>query len=103
MIEPLEIHDYLAAEPALEFIKRTRWGLRELRFVRVFKDKLHIVDVNGDYFEIRGVGYPNADVVALMTAVNTAFDPQTIQSETKLEYKEYKTGRRYPWASDRAM
>ena len=28
-----------------------------LRKVRVWKDKLHIIDVNKDYFEMRGIGY----------------------------------------------
>jgi hypothetical protein len=105
MTPPLATHDYtpggLAA--ALEFLKRTRWELRSLRKVRAWKDRLQIFDVNGDYFEVRGVGYPDADVVPLLRAVNTAFDPQTIHTPTELEYKELATGRRHPWAEDRVM
>ncbi|MFO0824086.1 MAG: hypothetical protein U0792_13400 [Gemmataceae bacterium] len=88
---------------ALEFLKRTRWGLRELRMVRVWRDRLQILDVNRDYFEIRGVGYPDADIVALLRAVNTAFDPATIHDPTNDDYKEFKTGRRHTWAEDRVM
>jgi hypothetical protein len=105
MSDPLATHDYtpggLAA--ALEFLKRTRWELRSLRFARVWKDRLRVVDVNGDSFEIRGVGYPDADVVPLLRAVNTAFDPATIHDPTDLDYKELSTGRRHPWAEDRVM
>jgi hypothetical protein len=105
MTAPLATHDFDAGamEPALEFLKRTRWELRSLRFVRVWKDKLQIFDINGDYFEIRGVGYADASVASLLTAVNTAFDPLTIHKETHLEFKEFKTGRRHPWAQDRVM
>ncbi len=105
MSDPLATHDYtpggLAA--ALEFLKRTRWELRSLRYARVWKDRLRVVDVNGDSFEVRGVGYPDADVVPLLRAVNTAFDPATIHDPTDLEYKELSTGRRHPWAEDRVM
>ncbi len=105
MSDPLATHDYtpggLAA--ALEFLKRTRWELRSLRYARVWKDRLRVVDVNGDSFEVRGVGYPDADVVPLLRAVNTAFDPATIHDPTDLDYKELSTGRRHPWAEDRVM
>lgn len=88
---------------SLEFLKRTRWELRTLRKVRVWKDRLQILDVNGDYFEVRGIGYPDADIVPLLRAVNTAFDPLTIHDPINLEYKELLTGRRHPWAEDRVM
>jgi hypothetical protein len=87
----------------LEFLKRTRWELRALRKVHVFKDRLHIIDVNGDYFEVRGIGYLDADVAPLLRAVNTAFDPKTIHDPTTGEYKELFTGRRHAWAEDRVM
>jgi hypothetical protein len=105
MTPPLATHDYSPGglTAALEFLKRTRWELRSLRKVRVWKDRLQIFDVNGDYFEVRGVGYPDADVVPLLRAVNTAFDPQTIHNPTELEHKELATGRRHPWAEDRVM
>jgi hypothetical protein len=105
MPTPLATHDFkpdgLAA--ALEFLKRTRSELRTLRKVRVWIDRLHIIDVNKDYFEVRGIGYPDADIVPLLRNLNTAFNPQTIQEPTTAEYKEFDTGRRHPWAEDRVM
>jgi hypothetical protein len=105
MSAPLATHDYTPGglDAALEFLKRTRWELRSLRKVRVWTDRLHIIDVNKDYFEVRGVGYPDADIVPLLRAVNTAFDPLTIHNPTDAEYKELATGRRHPWAEDRVM
>ncbi len=105
MTAPLATHDYTPGglDAALEFLKRTRSELRSLRMVRVWKDRLHVIDVNKDYFEVRGVGYPDADIVPLLRAVNTAFDPQTIHAATHLEYKELATGRRHTWAEDRVM
>src|SRR5215831_12213091 len=72
MSDPRATHDYKEGglEPTLEFLKRTRSELRELRKVRVWKDRLEIFDVNGDRFEVRGLGYPDADIVALLNAVN---------------------------------
>lgn len=105
MSEPLATFDYTTAslEAALEFLKRTRWELRSLRFVRVWSDRLQIFDINGDRFEVRGIGYPDSDIIPLLNAVNTAFDPLTIHVATSLEFKEFKTGRRHPWAQDRVM
>jgi hypothetical protein len=105
MSEPLAIHDYVTGDLdlALEFLKRTRWELRSLRKVHVWKDRLQIFDVNGDYFEVRGVGYPDPDVAPLLRAVNTAFDPQTIHEPTDADLKELFTGRRHAWAEDRVM
>ena len=105
MTVPLATHDYVAGalDAALEFLKRTRWEMRELRRVRVWKDKLHVLDINKDVFEIRGVGYPDADVVPLLQMINAAFNPQTVHEPTDAEYKEFDTGRRYTWAHDRVM
>ncbi len=104
-MQPLATYEFVQGglDSALEFLKRTRWELRSLRFVRVWKDHLQIFDINGDFFEVRGIGYPDVDIVPLLQAVNTAFDPQTIHNETSLDFKELKTGRRYPWAADRVM
>ena len=77
--------------------------LRQIRMVRVGRNYVHVIDVNKDYFEVRGVGYPDADVVPLLRAVNAAFDPVTIHDPTDLDYKEVLTGRRHPWAEDRVM
>jgi hypothetical protein len=104
MSDPLASHDFAGdLNAALEFLKRTRWELRSLRNVRVWKDRLQIFDVNKDHFEIRGVGYPDADIVPLLKAVNTAFDPQTVHDPITAEYKEFATGRRHAWAEDRVM
>jgi len=105
MTTPLSTHEHTSGNlpAALEFLKSTRWELRELRFVRVWLDKLQIIDINRDYFEIRGIGYSDADILPLLQAVNTNFDPATIHDPTDAEYKEFKTGRRYTWAQDRVM
>jgi hypothetical protein len=104
-IAPLATHEFTpgGVEAAREFLKRTRAELRQLRLVRVWKDRLRVYDVNGDCFEVRGIGYPDADVVPLLRMVNTAYNPQTIHDPTDEEYKEFKTGRRHPWAEDRVM
>ena len=105
MTTPLAIHDYTPSglDAALEFLKRTRSELRSLRKVRVWKDRLHIIDVNKDFFEIQGIGYPDADIVPILQKLNTAFNPQTIHDVTDREYKEFDTGKRRPWAEDRVM
>lgn len=105
MAEPLAIHDFTSGQvdKALEFLKRTRSELRTLRKVRVWTDRLQIIDVNKDCFEIRGIGYNDADIVPLLRNLNTAFNPQTIHEPTTQEYKEFDTGRRHPWAEDRVM
>lgn len=103
MSDPLATHEFRDLTAALEFLKRTRWELRELRLVRVWPDRLRVYDVNRDCFEVRGVGYPHADVVPLLRAVNAAFDPTTVHEPTRQEYKEFGTGRRHAWAEDRVM
>ena len=90
-------------DAVLEFLKRTRSELRALRKVRVWPDKLQVIDVNGDYFEIRGLGYTQPDIVPVLQNVNTAFNKDTIHEPTTGEYKEFNTGRRYNWAQDRVM
>jgi hypothetical protein len=105
MSTSLAIHSFTSGgiEPALEFLKRTRFELRMLRKVRVWKDHVHIFDVNGDYFEVTGIGYPDADIVPLLNNINTNFNPKTIHDPVSDEYKEFKTGRRRAWAEDRVM
>ena len=103
--QPLAAHEYKAGKlpEALKFFDRTRNELRVLRKVRVWTDRVQLFDVNGDYFEIRGLGYPDEDVVAVLQHVNTAFKRETIHEPIDAEYKEFKTGRRYAWAADRVM
>ncbi len=105
MREPLATHDYTPGglQSAVEFFRRTRDELRTLRMVRVATDWVRLFDINGDYFELQGLGYPDPDVVAILNSFNTPFNPQTIHTPIDAPYKEFKTGRRYPWAADRVM
>ncbi len=105
MTPPLATHDFTPGglDSALEFLKRTRAELRALYRVRVWKDHIHVIDVNKDVFEVRGIGYPDADVIPLLTSINTAFNPETIHNAIEAEYKEFGAGRRYTWAHDRVM
>jgi hypothetical protein len=105
MSPPLAVHDYQEGgmEAALTFLKRTRAELRLLRMVRLGKDFFRIYDVNGDSFEVKGLGYSDPAVIPLLEDVGAAYDPATIHRPTEAEYKELKTGRRRPWAEDRVM
>jgi hypothetical protein len=103
MATPIATHDFVTLDAACEFLKRTRAELRNLRHVRIWKDKLHVIDVNKDCFEVRGIGYGDPDIIPLLKMINTAFDPAKIHEPTTLEYKEFDTGRRHCWAEDRVM
>ena len=87
----------------LEFLKRTRSELRMLRKVRVSREWMRVFDINGDWFEVSGVGYADADIIPILNAVNTPFNRDTIHELINDEYKEFLTGRRYAWAADRVM
>ena len=43
-----------------------------LRRVRISTDWVRLFDINGDYFELRGLGYPHPDVVAVFANGATA-------------------------------
>ena len=103
--DPQAIHTYTSGklDDALEFFKRTRSELSTLRKCRVWVDKVQAFDVNGDYFEIRGLGYPDQDVRPVLLSIDTVFNPEQIHNPISQSYKEFKTGRRYPWAQDRVM
>jgi hypothetical protein len=90
-------------EEVLQFLKRTRGELRMLRKVHVFRERLRIFDINGDWFEVDGIGYPDAEIGPILRAVNTAYNTDTIHHPAADEFKEFKTGRRYAWAADRVM
>ena len=92
-----------ATQRALLFLKRTRSELRTLRKVHVWPDRLGVFDVNGDWFEIRGVGYESPEIIALLDAVNAVYKRQSIHEPFAKEYKEFLTGRRYAWGADRVM
>ena len=59
--KPIATLDYEAGklDDALEFLKRIRSELRQIRMVRVWPDRFAVFDVNQDCFEIRGIGYPD--------------------------------------------
>lgn len=105
MSAPLAVHEYQkgGTEAALQFLKRTRAELRLLRKVRLGPDSFRVYDVNGDSFEVRGLGYADPAVIPLLEDVGAAYDPDTIHRPTEAEFKELKTGRRRPWAEDRVM
>jgi hypothetical protein len=105
MITALATHGYAAGglDAALEFLKRTRSELRTLRWVRVWKDHLRVIDVNHDFFEIQGIGYPDKDVIPLLQSLCASFNPDTIHQETGAEYKEFGAGKCDPWAYHRVM
>ena len=71
--------------------------------MHVWKDCLHIIDVNQDYFEVRGLGYREADIIAVLLNLDTAFNPETIHNEIDAEYKEFSNGKCFPWAHDRVL
>jgi hypothetical protein len=105
MADPLAIHEYQqgGTEAALAFLRRTRAELRLLRMVRLGPHSFRVSDVNGDSFEIRGLGYLDPAVIPLLEDINAAYDPATIHRPVDAEYKELKTGRCRPWAEDRVM
>jgi hypothetical protein len=102
---PLAVHDYCPGglDAALTFLKRTRAELRQLRMVKVGKDVFRVYDVNNDFFEIRGLGYPDPDLIPLLKNINAVYNPDTIHEPTHTDWKELKTGRCHPWAEDRVM
>jgi hypothetical protein len=104
-MEPLASFEFQSSDlaAALEFLKRTRNELRMLRKVRVWVDHFRVYDVNGDCFEVRGIGYPEENIRPLLDAVHTAYNPESLQEPPSGPYKEFKTGKRRPWAEDRVM
>jgi hypothetical protein len=71
--------------------------------VRVWPDRFSVYDVNGDRFEVTGLGYEQPFIIQALDAINTAYDKRQIHTPTGRPYKEFLTGRRYPWAQDRVM
>ena len=103
--DPLATHAYVPGglDEALVFLKRTRSELSELRLARIWPDRFAVFDVNRNCFEITGLGYPDPDIIAVLDAVNAVYKKDAIHASFDGEYKEFKTGRRYPWAADRVM
>ena len=90
-------------DEVLSFLKGSRGVLRELRMVRLWTDRVEVIDVNLDAYEIRGLGYVDAEITQVLSAVNAVYNPATIHASTDQEFKEFQAGRRRPWAEDRVM
>ena len=105
MAQAIATHDFSngGLEASLEFFRRTRDELRALRKVQVSTDWVRLFDVNGDYFELTGLGYPDEEIVPVLKSFDTPFKPESIHAPIKAPYKEFITGCRYPWAADRVM
>jgi len=105
MSQAIAKHDFSEGglEAALTFFRRTRDELRALRKVRVANDWVRLFDINGDYFELTGLGYADPDIVPVLKSFDTPFKPESIHTATDAQYKEFETGRRHPWAEDRVM
>ena len=103
--QPLASYDYAASIMQHPWNRRLNFSsvLRMLRFVRVWPDCFRLYDINGDCFEIRGLGFEHEDIVPVLDHVNTAYKRELIHAPTRREYKEFETGRRRPWAQDRVM
>jgi hypothetical protein len=101
----LASYDYTPGglQTALDFLKRTRAELRIVRAVQAWKDRILVIDVNKDCFEIRGLGYADAEIVPLLQEVSAAYDPDRVHVPPAGEFKEFPAGRCHPWAEDRAM
>ena len=97
------IHDPENLTETLNFLKRIRSELRETRRVQVAVDWLQVFDVNGDCFEVTGIGYPDEQVIPILDALNTVYKHESIHAEIARPFKEFKTGKRRPWAEDRVM
>ncbi len=92
-----------ALQEVYDFMQQMRYTFRTQRMVRVYTDRLEVFDVNGDAYEIRGLGYPDADVTAVLDALNAVYRKDVVHAPIDRPYKEFKTGRRYTWANDRVM
>jgi hypothetical protein len=96
-------HEPGGVKSTLEFLKRTRSELRQLRRVCVWTDRLRIYDVNGDVFEIEALGYLDSEIIPVLDSLNAAYDPQSVHAAPTADPKEYRLGRCRPWAEDRVM
>lgn len=102
----LASHHFTAGglKSALDFLKRTRAELRTVRAVQAWRDHILVIDVNKDCFEIRGLGYADAEIVPLLQEVSAAYDPDRVHLPPPAgEFKEFPAGRCHPWAHDRVM
>ncbi len=59
-------HDLAAIDETVVYLKRTWCELSGLAMVRIWTDRLRVYDVNGDCFEVTGIGYGDAQIVKLL-------------------------------------
>ena len=93
---PVAAHEHRPGQLAatLDFLKQVRYQLRELRLARVGENWLRAFDVNGDCCEITGLGYADAEILAVLDAINAAYKRESIHETVARPYKEFKTGKR---------
>ena len=105
MPDAMASHEFSSGtlEDTLVFLKRIRSELSTPRKVHVWPDRLGVFDVNGDWFEITGVGYESPEICELLDAVNAVYRKDSIGNPFGREYKEFATGKRYAWGVDRVM
>ena len=96
-------HDRENLSDTLDFLKRIRSELSETRRVQVATDWLLVFDVNGDCFEVTGLGYVDEEIVAVLDSLNTVYKRESIHNPIERPFKEFKTGKRRCWAEDRVM
>ncbi len=104
-VTPLATHRHEPGglDQTLEFLKRTRAELRQLRRVLAWKDRLQVHDVNRDVFEVAGLGYADPEIIPVLNSLNAAYDPSTVHLPPAAEPKPFNLGRCHPWAEDRVM
>lgn len=103
--QPIAVHKHTAGqlEATLDFLKQMRYKLRELRLAHVGEHWLRAFDVNGDFIEVAGVGYADDEILLVLDALNAVYRRDSIHTPITRPYKEFKTGKRRPWAEDRVM
>ena len=103
--EPIASHRHIDGQldDTLVFLKRIRSELREVRRVQVAADWVRVFDVNADCFEVTGLGYPDADIIPVLDSLNAVYKRDSIHNPFDRPFKEFKTGKRRPWAEDRVM
>tara|TARA_B100000029_G_C17465157_1_gene920008 strand:+ start:254 stop:580 length:327 start_codon:yes stop_codon:yes gene_type:complete len=90
-------------EESLVFLKRIRSELSIPKKVQVWPDRFGVFDVNGEWFEVLGIGYLSPEITELLDAVNAVYRKDSIAKPFSREFKEFPTGKRYAWGVDRVM
>ena len=105
MSDPMASQNFSSGtlDDALVFLKRIRSELSVPRKVHVWPERFGVFDVNGDWFEVREIGYESEQITELLDAVNAVYRKDSIGNAFAREYKEFPTGKRYAWGVDRVM